>query len=835
MQPRAGDEIQDGRYRLLRRIGRGSMGAVFRAYDRQLQIDVVVKFPAPPRDEAERADFLTRFDRELGTLAHLTHPHIVNILNAGVHDGTPYLVMQYLPGGSLKDMLAAQGSLPPWSLRSWLMEVARALDSIHDRHYVHRDVKPANILFDREGNAFLADFGIVKLRRPTSASASATGDDDDFWASGSGETSPEFLMGTPNYVAPEAVLGLPIDGRLDQYALAMTVHEALHGRNVMTGPTPAATVLNQARMEVPLLSDLIPGVSERLSAAVARGLSKDPAARFPTCVAFAREALADFLTDAADRNFTSLLPSHPNDERVVCPSCGGEVPVGPEHAGERIRCPRCHQNAQVLDDGSRALLASSTDEFSFTVAPPSFQGGSSSGSGPVAVAVATAVAPAAVALDLDRSSDSGSGMGRGSSSSSGSGPILIESPEPAGRKPAESRRRMGIELLVLGGLTLLGLSNWGWLTPPKPTEQKSESVDELAALTDRKPIEINIAYSTDLRDWLEPAARDFAETPDGKQVKVRLFGMGSRAAGQAILKGASPTPFHVWIPAGGVSRRVFEANWKAKTPNTNPIVRADSLATSPLVFAIWKSRHDAFRRKYPELSFQTIAEAMEAGDHGWERISGEIEWGRFKFGHADPDDSNSGMLALVMMAHDYHDRKRNLNPDDVNDSGFREWLANVERHVSRPDGSLVSSTGPLMKAMVQHGPSEFDCVLVYEALAVHYARAARDRWEPLQLVYANPNLWNEHPYCILDVPWTSDKHRDAAELFLEYLLGEKAQKQALAQGLRPVHPAVALRSADGPLLSAEAVEAGAQVDVPLNLAQPLAAETLRDLLAAPGK
>lgn len=781
------------------------MGAVFRAYDRQLQIDVVVKFPAPPRDETEREEFLTRFDRELGTLAHLTHPHIVGILNAGVHDGTPFIVMQYLSGGSLKDILAVQGSLPPWSLRCWLLEVSRALDSIHDRHYIHRDVKPANILFDREGNAFLADFGIVKLRTPAAAGE----------VSGSSETSPEFLMGTPNYVAPEAVLGLPVDGRLDQYALAMTVHEALYGRNVMTGPTPAATVLNQTKLEVPPLSDLIPGVSERLSAAVARGLSKDPEARFPTCASFAREALADFIAEPTGRPFSALLAGQPGAEVVTCPTCGGEVPVGPEHAGERIRCPRCHQNAQVLDTGNRAMLSSSTGEFSFTMAPVA---GGSSGTGPVALATA----PAAVAL--------ADGMGSGS----GSGPILVGSSaveqRPAESRPAERRRRVVVELLVLGGLTLLGLSNWGWLSPPKP-EPAGDNVADLAMISgSRKQVELNIAYGTDQREWLEQAVRGFAETPDGRSVKVRLHGMGSLEAAQTILNGEKPIPFHVWIPSSSAYRRSFETEWRASHKGGGPIFRAESLATSPLVFAIWESRDEAFRRRYPEVSFHTVAEAMRMGDRGWEQINGDAEWGRFKFGHADPSRSNSGMLALTMMAYDYHDKQRALTQTDVADSAFRDWLLGVEANVSRPDGALVPSTGPLMRAMVQHGPSEFDCVLVYEGVALDFARAARDRWEGIRLVYTNPNLWNEHPYYILNTPWTSDDHRDAAETFLDYLLSEPVQKQALAHGLRPVHPAVSIRSADSPLTSKEAVRAGAQIDVPLNLAQPLDVDVLRNLL-----
>ena len=124
------------------------------------------------------------------------------------------------------------------------------LDFVHAQNHIHRDVKPANILFDRHGNAFLGDFGIIK----------ALGDEEGGDWRGSSLTAPGFLLGTPNYVAPEIVMGRPFDGRVDQYALAMTVHEVLSGFNCMEGPTPSATVVNQTMVVPPALEELIPGI-----------------------------------------------------------------------------------------------------------------------------------------------------------------------------------------------------------------------------------------------------------------------------------------------------------------------------------------------------------------------------------------------------------------------------------------------------------------------------------------------------------------------------------------------------------------------------------------------
>jgi serine/threonine-protein kinase len=183
--------------------------------------------------------------------------------------------------------------MPPSSLHGWLLDIARALDFIHDQHHIHRDVKPANILFDTHGNAFLGDFGIIKA-----PAADAEG------RLGNTTTAPGFLMGTPNYVAPEIVMGRPFDGRVDQYALAMTLHEVLSGTNCMTGACPSATMVNQTTIVPPPLTELVPRLSRRLSDVVARALSKDPEDRFESCAAMAHAVLAEIPLPAAPVSFT---------------------------------------------------------------------------------------------------------------------------------------------------------------------------------------------------------------------------------------------------------------------------------------------------------------------------------------------------------------------------------------------------------------------------------------------------------------------------------------------------------------------------------------------------
>ena len=347
-----GTKIAEGRYKILGRIGQGSMGRVYLASDCHLQIDVVIKFPFAADEAAAGPAFLDRFAREVRSLIHLSHPHIVKVFDVGEHEGHPFVVMEFLAGGSLKDRLASGpggewAAMPVSSLVGWLPAVAKALDFVHSQKHIHRDVKPANILFDRHGNAFLGDFGIIK---------GFTADESD--SQGNALTMPGFLLGTPNYVAPEIVMGRHFDGSADQYSLAMTVHEVLSGNNCMEGPTPSATVVNQTMVVPPALDELMPGVPPRLSDAILKGLAKNPVDRFENCASLAQEIVSAIPSgdQPVDESAQSEGTSRGAPGRVPCPACQAPIPVGREHAGGRVCCTRCHATSQVSLVSSRTLL-----------------------------------------------------------------------------------------------------------------------------------------------------------------------------------------------------------------------------------------------------------------------------------------------------------------------------------------------------------------------------------------------------------------------------------------------------------------------------------------------
>jgi len=334
------------------------------------------------------------------------------------------------------------------------------------------------------------------------------------------------------------------------------------------------------------------------------------------------------------------------------------------------------------------------------------------------------------------------------------------------------------------------------------------------------PVEIGVAYGTEKERWLQWAAARFAETADGKRIKVDLIPMGSLEGAQAVLAG--DTRIHVWSPASSLYKDVFVQEWQLKH-NASPFKREENLALSPMVFVMWKERYDAFVAKYHEVSFKTLGQALAEGS-GWEAIAGKPEWGLFKLGHTHPNQSNSGLATLVLMAYDFRGKTRGLALADILDPGFSAWEQAFERAVT----GLSNSTGNMMRDMVLRGPSAYDAVVVYESVAIDYLKNAEGRWGELRVDYPRRNLWNENPYYVLDTPWSSRERQEAAGKFLDFLLTEPIQRQSLTHGFRPGNPAVPVRFAGSPFVDYQRF--GLRVDLG-TICEPPPAEVVNNLLA----
>jgi len=341
--PSSGDSLIGrtvaGRYRVISKLGEGGMGLTYRAWDEAEGRPVVLKMPR--RNLIENAAFLERFSREVRMMAALSHPSIVPILDVGEDEGLPILVMRFLPGGSLSNrrLRDADGKVQPTqpsTLQLWLPAVASALDFVHANGIVHRDVKPANIFFDAFWGAYLGDFGIAKIVEDTTVLEKEHT-----------LTATSMAIGTQEYMAPEQFTPKAVvDGRVDQYALAVMVYEILIGQRPFRGET-AHLVVEVTTQPVPRLTQFRRELPDSVCQAVYRGLSKKPGERFASCAEFAQAVLRDVRPMADDEGIARLL----------CPQCGNMLKMPTSAAGRQGKCPRCKTEMMVAEDLGALWLA----------------------------------------------------------------------------------------------------------------------------------------------------------------------------------------------------------------------------------------------------------------------------------------------------------------------------------------------------------------------------------------------------------------------------------------------------------------------------------------------
>jgi peptide/nickel transport system substrate-binding protein len=258
-----------GRYHVVEQLGQGGMAKVYKAFDTRLERHVAIKVILPERHQSE--EFLKRFEREAKALARLSHPNIVKVLDYGDHEGHPYLVMEYLPGGTLKPRL---GKPVPWQEAAKILApIARALGYAHEHKILHRDVKPSNILLTESGEPMLSDFGVAKMLEA----------DQSLELTGTGVG-----IGTPEYMAPEQGLGKSADYRSDVYSLGIVFYELVVGRNPYKADTPLAVLLKHVSEPLPRPRDTIRDLPDVVERVLFRALAKRPEDRFPDMATFAQ-------------------------------------------------------------------------------------------------------------------------------------------------------------------------------------------------------------------------------------------------------------------------------------------------------------------------------------------------------------------------------------------------------------------------------------------------------------------------------------------------------------------------------------------------------------------
>jgi serine/threonine-protein kinase len=305
-----------GRYRIEVQLGRGGMSTVYRAFDTVLERRVAIKLMH--REIAADSDQLERFRREARSVAQLSHPHVVTVIDAGEEPsgdgalsgagehGRPYIVFEYIEGETLKELIRREGPLPVAQALAYAIEIARALGDAHEHQIVHRDVKPHNVLISPEGGAKISDFGIART------------------LSEEGLTVAGRVLGTTDYVSPEQALGQQVTGQSDLYSLGVVLYEMLTGEVPFRGETPVAVAMKHVREDIPDVQTKRPEVSAATAAVLDRALAKDLRRRYPSAGMMAR-ALEDVLAIETSRSgqatgeVTSVLRTLPGGVRRRLP------------------------------------------------------------------------------------------------------------------------------------------------------------------------------------------------------------------------------------------------------------------------------------------------------------------------------------------------------------------------------------------------------------------------------------------------------------------------------------------------------------------------------------
>jgi predicted Ser/Thr protein kinase len=263
-------EVLADRYELEELVGTGGMSSVFRAHDRLLDRKVALKILHHQYSGDD--DYVERFKREARSVASLSHPNIVTVIDRGEHADRQFIVFEYVEGENLKRLIERRGPAPVANALELAIQIARGLAFAHQQGLIHRDVKPQNVLLNGDGRAKVTDFGIARSLNVQH-----------------GMTQTGTVLGTSDYIAPEQAQGQRVDEHTDVYSLGVVLYELLTSEVPFPGENFVAVAMRHINEEPPSVREKRPDVSPRLDDAIRRAMAKRPEDRFPTMDAFCAE------------------------------------------------------------------------------------------------------------------------------------------------------------------------------------------------------------------------------------------------------------------------------------------------------------------------------------------------------------------------------------------------------------------------------------------------------------------------------------------------------------------------------------------------------------------
>ena len=285
-------EVLSGRYELEELIGTGGMSSVYRAHDQLLDRKVALK--VLHQQYAGDEEYVERFRREARSVATLSHPNIVTVIDRGEHGDRQFIVFEYVEGENLKRLIERRGPAPVSTALELAMQIARGLSFAHQQGLIHRDVKPQNVLMNGDGQAKVTDFGIARSLDVKH-----------------GMTQTGTVLGTSDYIAPEQAQGQRVDEHTDVYSLGVVLYELLTGEVPFPGENFVAVAMRHINEEPPSIRDKRPDVPVRVEAAVHRAMAKDPEARFQTMAEFCEELEACLAEEQGTQGTQVIAPAPP--------------------------------------------------------------------------------------------------------------------------------------------------------------------------------------------------------------------------------------------------------------------------------------------------------------------------------------------------------------------------------------------------------------------------------------------------------------------------------------------------------------------------------------------